>query len=71
MGYYTAVLTVPAVIKAFSMRILWTYLKPHWRLGLLALVFAGIAQVLALVDPIIFGTIIDHVTGRHRQPKPS
>jgi len=45
------------------MRILWTYLKPHWRLGLLALVFAGIAQVLALVDPIIFGTIIDLVNG--------
>jgi ATP-binding cassette subfamily B protein len=47
------------------MRILWTYLKPHWRLGLLALLFAGIAQVLALVDPIIFGRIIDHVTQRH------
>jgi ATP-binding cassette subfamily B protein len=47
------------------MRILWTYLKPHWRLGLLALLFAGISQVLALVDPIIFGRIIDHVTQRH------
>src|SRR3712207_5335308 len=48
------------------MRILWTYLQPHWRLGLLALLFAAIAQVLALVDPIIFGRIIDHVT--QRQP---
>lgn len=47
------------------MRILWTYLKPHWRLGLLALLLAGISQVLALVDPIIFGKIIDGVT--HRQ----
>lgn len=46
------------------MRILWTYLKPHWRLGLLALLLAGTAQVLALVDPIIFGRIIDHVTQR-------
>jgi len=46
------------------MRILWTYLKPHWRLGLLALLLAGIAQVLALVDPIIFGRIIDLVTQR-------
>lgn len=46
------------------MRILWTYLKPHWRLGLLALLLAGAAQVLALVDPIIFGRIIDHVTSR-------
>jgi ATP-binding cassette subfamily B protein len=47
------------------MRILWTYLKPHWRLGLLALLFAAVSQVLALVDPIIFGRIIDHVTQRH------
>ena len=46
------------------MRILWTYLQPHWRLGLLALLLAGIAQVLALVDPIIFGRIIDLVTQR-------
>ena len=46
------------------MRILWTYLKPHWRLGLLALLLAGISQVLALVDPIIFGKIIDGVTAR-------
>lgn len=46
------------------MRILWTYLKPHWRLGLLALLLAGVSQVLALVDPIIFGKIIDGVTSR-------
>jgi len=46
------------------MHILWTYLKPHWRLGLLALLLAGVSQVLALVDPIIFGKIIDGVTGR-------
>jgi ATP-binding cassette subfamily B protein len=48
------------------MRILWTYLKPHWRLGLLALLFAATAQVLALIDPIIFGTIIDLVNGPQR-----
>jgi ATP-binding cassette subfamily B protein len=41
------------------MHILWTYLRPHWRLGLLALLLAGASQVLALIDPIIFGTIID------------
>jgi len=46
------------------MHILWTYLKPHWRLGLLALLLAGVSQVLALVDPIIFGKIIDGVTAR-------
>lgn len=47
------------------MRLLWTYLRPHWRLGLLALLLAGASQVPALVDPIIFGAIIDdHAIGR-------
>ncbi|HEY0491734.1 MAG TPA: ABC transporter ATP-binding protein [Telluria sp.] len=41
------------------MRILWTYLRPHWRLAGLALLLATVSQVLALVDPIIFGTIVD------------
>ena len=41
------------------MHILWTYLRPHFRLALLALVLAATGQILALVDPIIFGTIID------------
>jgi len=41
------------------MHILWSYLRPHWRLAVLALLLAGLAQVLNLVDPIIFGKIID------------
>ena len=41
------------------MRILWNYLRPHWPLGVFALLLAAASQVLALVDPIIFGTIID------------
>lgn len=41
------------------MKILWTYLKPHSRLILLSLTLAGIAQLLTLIDPIIFGKIID------------
>ncbi|MGZ8293446.1 MAG: ABC transporter ATP-binding protein [Telluria sp.] len=41
------------------MHILWTYLRPHWRLAVLALLLATASQVLALVDPIIFGTIVD------------
>ncbi|HEX9173734.1 MAG TPA: ABC transporter ATP-binding protein [Telluria sp.] len=41
------------------MHILLTYLRPHWRLAVLALLLAGAGQVLALVDPIIFGIIID------------
>ena len=41
------------------MRILWNYLKPYQWLAVLSLLLAGISQVLALVDPIIFGKIID------------
>jgi ATP-binding cassette subfamily B protein len=41
------------------MQILWKYLKPHKGLILLSLLFAGIAQLLSLVDPLIFGKIID------------
>jgi ATP-binding cassette, subfamily B, bacterial len=41
------------------MKILWTYLAPYRWLILLSLVLAGAAQLLSLVDPIIFGKIID------------
>jgi ATP-binding cassette subfamily B protein len=41
------------------MRILWTYLRPYRWLILLSLALAGAAQLLSLVDPIIFGKIID------------
>ncbi len=41
------------------MRILWRYLKPQRAWIALALLLAAASQVLALVDPIIFGWIID------------
>jgi ATP-binding cassette subfamily B protein len=41
------------------MKILWRYLSPYRWLILLSLVLAGAAQLLSLVDPIIFGKIID------------
>lgn len=41
------------------MRVLWNYLRPQRRLVLLSLLLAGISQVLALYDPVIFGNIID------------
>ncbi len=41
------------------MNILWYYLKPHRWLIALALLLAGVAQLLTLVDPLIFGKIID------------
>jgi ATP-binding cassette subfamily B protein len=41
------------------MKALWTYLKSYRYWILLALLLAGIAQILVLYDPIIFGKIID------------
>src|SRR5688572_24013131 len=41
------------------MKVLWIYLKPYRYWIILALVLAGIAQILVLYDPIIFGKIID------------
>lgn len=41
------------------MKILWKYLKPHRTLVFLSLVLAAVAQLLSLVDPVIFGKIID------------
>jgi len=39
--------------------ILWKYLYPYRWLAVLALGLAGVAQALALIDPIIFGKLID------------
>lgn len=41
------------------MKILWKYLKPHRKLIFLSLLLAGAAQLLNLIDPVIFGKIID------------
>ena len=41
------------------MKILWKYLKPQKWLIVVALIMAGISQLLNLVDPLIFGKIID------------
>jgi len=41
------------------MKILWKYLKPQKWFIVISLSLAGIAQLLSLVDPIIFGRIID------------
>ena len=41
------------------MTTLWKYLKPQRWLILLSLALAGISQLLSLVDPLIFGKIID------------
>ncbi|MDZ4710179.1 MAG: hypothetical protein SH818_17400 [Saprospiraceae bacterium] len=41
------------------MKLFWKYLKPYKWLVILALTLAGVAQILSLYDPIIFGNIID------------
>ncbi|HVK47313.1 MAG TPA: ABC transporter ATP-binding protein [Pseudobacter sp.] len=46
------------------MQILWKYLQPQRWLILLSLVLAGIAQILSLIDPVIFGKIIDDYAGQ-------
>lgn len=41
------------------MQILWRYLQPHRWLIILSLALAAVAQLLTLIDPLIFGKIID------------
>ena len=41
------------------MKILWKYLRPQKWFIVVALVLASISQLLNLIDPIIFGKIID------------
>jgi ATP-binding cassette subfamily B protein len=41
------------------MKILWKYLKPQKWLIMIALILAGISQLMNLIDPVIFGKIID------------
>ena len=52
------------------MHILWRYLEPHRKLAALSLLLAGLSQVLALVDPIIFGMIIDEYGSNPRHLAP-
>jgi len=42
------------------MKILWKYLQPQRWLIVLSLALAGVSQLLSLVDPLIFGKIIDN-----------
>ena len=41
------------------MRTLSRYLRPYWRLVVLALVLAAINQIFSLLDPLIFRHVID------------
>jgi len=46
------------------MKLLLAYLRPHWKLGLLALLLATINQVFSLLDPLIFRHVIDQYATR-------
>jgi ATP-binding cassette subfamily B protein len=50
------------------MKILLRYIQPQFKLIAISLLFAGAAQLLNLVDPIIFGKIIDTFT-THQEAK--
>ncbi len=53
------------------MRILWKYLKPHRVLIYLSLFLAAAAQLLNLLDPVIFGKIIDeYATNKNNLSQP-
>lgn len=41
------------------MKLLFTYLKPHWRMMLLILVLAAVNQVFSMMDPFVLGKMID------------
>jgi ATP-binding cassette subfamily B protein len=50
------------------MKIFWNYMRPHRWLILLSLLLAGTGQIMTMIDPVIFGKIIDnyalHPNGR-------
>ncbi len=46
------------------MKLLWSYLRRHFRLLVLALILATIGQIFSLLDPQIFRYIIDHLASR-------
>ncbi len=46
------------------MKLLLAYLRPHWKLVLLALLLATVNQVFSLLDPLIFRYVIDQYATR-------
>ncbi len=51
------------------MKILWKYLQPHRGMVFISLLLAAVAQLLNLIDPVIFGKIIDdYANNRNSRP---
>jgi ATP-binding cassette subfamily B protein len=53
------------------MKLLLSYLKNYWKLVLLALLLAAINQVFSLLDPYIFGKLIDKYATKFNQYSPN
>src|SRR3954469_1374587 len=52
------------------MKLLWKYLQPHRTLIFFSLLLAAMAQLLSLLDPVIFGKIIDrYATNKNNLPE--
>ena len=49
------------------MKLLLSYLRPYWKLVLLALLLATVNQVFSLLDPLIFRHVIDEYATRFDQ----
>jgi len=49
------------------MKLLLSYLRPHWKLVLLSLLLATVNQVFSLLDPLIFRHVIDEYATRFDQ----
>ena len=49
------------------MKLLLSYLRPHWRLVALSLLLATVNQVFSLLDPLIFRHVIDEYATRFDQ----
>jgi ATP-binding cassette subfamily B protein len=49
------------------MKLLLSYLRPHWKLVLLSLFLATVNQVFSLLDPLIFRHVIDEYATRFDQ----
>jgi len=48
------------------MKTLWKYLRPQRKLIIISLFLAGLAQLLTLLDPLIFGRIVDDYAGNSK-----
>ena len=53
--------------RAHLMKLLLSYLRPYWKLVLLALLLATVNQVFSLLDPLIFRHVIDEYATRFDQ----